>query len=247
MRWLNKPRTSRAPTLDPCARDVNKDALPLNERVPQRTGTPSLTARCLVLAAQSCFQWPATCLTVCARPNQHLSAGLDCVRAHVARALPALHSRASAQWALPALLHKGAYARAARPHHTKEHHSLPVRAGIDRTVKRPAMPPLTHHGCYDEPSKERRCHTHINELKRKRGSAGTSKCTPVTPVTPKSTAGTPKSTAGTLSTVCLSVFYLYAHCLACCLSSFPANRFARRPKRFAFCSATICPNGLHTV
>ena len=99
------------------------------------------------------------------------------MRAHVTRALPALHSRASAQWALPALLHKGAYARAARPHHTKEHHSLPVRAGIDRTVKRPAMPPLTHHGCYDEPSKERRCHTHINELKRKRGSAGTPKCT----------------------------------------------------------------------
>ena len=88
----NKPRTSRAPTLVLCAHDANKDALPLNERVPRRTGAPSLSAHFLVLAAQSRFQWPATCLTACARPNQHPSAGLDCVRAHVARALPALHS-----------------------------------------------------------------------------------------------------------------------------------------------------------
>jgi hypothetical protein len=78
---------------------------------------------------------------------------------------------------------------------------------------------------------------HMNGLKSNRGSAGTSKCTLVTR----------KSTAGTLSTVCLALCYLYAHRLACCPSSFPANRFARRPKRFAFCSATICPNGLHTV
>ena len=92
VRWLNKPRTSRVPTLVLCAHDANKDALPLNERVPRRTGAPSLSADFLVQAAQSRFQWPATCLTACARPNQHPSAGLDCVRAHVARALPALHS-----------------------------------------------------------------------------------------------------------------------------------------------------------
>ena len=78
---------------------------------------------------------------------------------------------------------------------------------------------------------------HMTGLKSNRGSAGTSKCTLVTR----------KSTAGTLSTVCLALCYLYAHRLACCPSSFPANRFARRSKRFAFCSTTICPNGLHTV
>ena len=111
---------------------------------PQRESTAK-NRRAQPVCSFSCpsgtITFPVAChLSDRVRPPESASQCRTRLRAGACSTGPAsIAQPASAQWVLPALLHKGAYARARRPHHTKEHHSLPACAGIDRTVKRPSM------------------------------------------------------------------------------------------------------------